>query len=114
MNKEGHRKKAEEIERSIKELLPDEEGNHVVAIVELTYGIIQHLIAYGMENKYGRHRNSHVGLCKELRELGEERITNIFETLDTFRIGRWYGGKGNGDIVRKCQLFIQEVKEWVK
>lgn len=114
MNKEGHRKKAEEIERSIKELLPDENGKHVVAIVELTYGVIQHLIAYGMENKYERHLNSHVGLCRELRELEEERIANIFETLDTFRTGRWYGGKGNGDIVRKCQSFIQEVKEWVK
>jgi hypothetical protein len=70
MNAEGHRKKANEIKGSLEKLFPDKEGKHVVAVVELTYGILQHLISYGMEKKYGRHLNTHVGLCKELRTLG--------------------------------------------
>ena len=71
MDAKGHKEKAEEIKKSLEKLLPDEEGVHVVAVVELSYGILQHLIAYGMEQKYGRHLNTHIGLCKELRELGE-------------------------------------------
>jgi len=114
MNAEGHKAKAEEIKNSLEKLLPDEKGVHVVAIVELTYGILQHLISYGMEQKYGRHLNTHVGLCKELRGLGEERIADIFESIDSYRVGRWYGGKGNGDIVKKCIEFINEIKEWAK
>jgi hypothetical protein len=55
MNASGHKMKAEEIESSLNQLLPDPQGIHVVAIVELSYGILLHLIAYGMETKYGRH-----------------------------------------------------------
>jgi hypothetical protein len=93
MNAEGHKKKAKEIKRSLEKLLPDTEGKHVVAIVELAYGMLQHLISYGMETKYGRHLNTHVGLCKELRNLEKDKIAEIFETIDTFRHGRWYGVK---------------------
>jgi hypothetical protein len=114
MNAEGHKKKAKEIKRSLEKLLPDTEGKHVVAIVELTYGMLQHLISYGMETKYGRHLNTHVGLCKELRNLEEDKIAEIFETIDTFRHGRWYGGKGNGNIVKKCLELIKEVEKWTK
>jgi len=64
--------------------------------------------------KYGRHLNSHIGLTKELRDLKENRIAEIFESIDTFRAGRWYGGKGNGEIVKKCIEYISEVKEWIK
>ena len=81
MNAEGHRKKAKEIKESLEKLLPDKEGKHVVAIVELTYGILQHLISYGMEKKYGRHLNTHFGLCKELRNLGEDNIKEVEEWI---------------------------------
>jgi hypothetical protein len=114
MKADGHKSKANEIKNSLEELLPDKEGNHVVAIVELSFGILQHLIAYGMELKYGRHLNSHVGLCKELRNLGEDHIAQIFESLDTLRAGRWYGGKGNGEVVDKCLEYISEIENWVQ
>lgn len=32
--------------------------------------------------------------------------------LDTFRAGRWYGSKGDGEIVEKCLDLIRKVKEW--
>jgi len=40
MNAEGHKRKAEDIERSLQRLLPDPEGENVKAIVELTYWYI--------------------------------------------------------------------------
>lgn len=66
MNAEKHLAKALKIEESLKKLLPDAKGENVAAVVELTYGVIQHLLAYGCETKYGEHINSHVGLSKFL------------------------------------------------
>ena len=111
INVDGHKKKVAELERSLDKLLPDPEGEHVVAIVELTYGILLHVVAIGMESKYGRHLDTHVGLPRELRNVGEKHIAELFVTLDSFRAGRWYGSKGNGKIVRECLKIIKEVKK---
>jgi hypothetical protein len=114
MNVDGHRKKAGEIESSLKELLPDSEGRHVVAVVELTFGILLHWIAFGMEKKFGKHMDTHVGLPRELRRVGERKVAEVFETIDTFRAGRWYGSKSNGDVVEKCIESIETIKEWAQ
>ena len=112
MNKEGHKRKAEEIEGSLNLLLPDPQGKNVVAIVELTYGIMQHLLSFAMENRYGKHVDTHVGLPRELRKVGAIEIAEIFETVDMYRAGRWYGSKGNGDIVKKCIELMDKIKGW--
>lgn len=70
INADGHQQKAEDIENSLQELLPDPEGKHVVAIVELTYGLLQHLIAFGIKQKHGRHLDSHIVLPREPRKAG--------------------------------------------
>jgi len=93
MNADGRRKKAGEIEGSLNKLLPDPEGRHVIAVVELTSGILLHWIAFGMEKKFGKHMDTHVGLLRELRRVNEREVAEIFETIDTFRAGRWYGSK---------------------
>jgi len=114
MKAEGHLTKAKEIKESMEKLLPDPEGKNVVAIVELSYGIILHLIAYGIETKYRQHLDTHVGLPKFLRELGEVKIAEDFERLDTFRQGRWYGGRGNGEVIKECLEIIQRVEVWTR
>jgi len=67
-----------------------------------------------MESKYGKHLDTHVGLPRELRKLGENEIAIIFETLDTFRAGRWYGSRGDGEVIKECLEFIKKIEEWVK
>ena len=114
MNAEGHKKKAEEIEGSLQKLLPDSKGKNVVAIVELSYGIALHLIAFGMEKKYGKHMDTHVGLPKELRKMGGVEIAEIFEILDGFRAGRWYGSKGNGETTKNCLDYIDKIRKWAE
>ena len=114
MNIDGHKKKVSELENSLNKLLPDPKGKHVVAIVEISYGILLHTIAIGMETNHGKHIDTHVGLPRELRKEGEENIAEIFGMLDTFRAGRWYGSKGNGNVVGKCLEYIEEVKKWAK
>lgn len=114
MNINGHLKKANEIKRSLNKLLPDPKGENVIAVVELIYGVLIHLIAFGMEKRYQRHLDTHVGLPKELRKVGENEIAEIFEEVDTFRAGRWYGSKGNGEIVKKSFDCLEKVEVWAR
>jgi len=46
--------------------------------------------------------------------LGERRVVEVFETIDTFRAGRWYGSKSNGNVVEKCIESIETIKEWAQ
>jgi len=112
MKAEKHLDRALKIEESLKKLLPDEEGGNVAAVVELTYGIVQHLLAYGCEQKFHEHLNTHVGLTKFLVTERASEMAELFRRLDEFRAGRWYGGQGNGDIVKECLKTIKEVKKW--
>ncbi len=112
MKPEGHKAKANEIKDSLQELLPDPEGRHVVAVVELTYGIVQHLIAYGMEIKYNKHSDTHVGLPRLLRNFNEDKVAALFERLDSLRQGRWYGSRANGDVVKECLEIIKQIEGW--
>jgi len=114
MTAEKHLAKALKIEKSLNKLLPDKKGENVAAIVELTYGIIQHLLAYGCETRYNEHINSHVGLSKFLVNKDAQDMAEVFRRLDEFRAGRWYGGQENGEIVKACLKFIKEVKKWSK
>lgn len=112
MNSKGHKKKAKEIESSLKVLLSNKRDERVAAILELSYGMMQHIIAFEMENKYHEHTDTHVGLPKNLRKFQEIEIAEIFENLDVLRAGRWYGSKGNGDIVKRCLEYVEKVKKW--
>lgn len=114
MTRDKHLKKAQQIEKSLKKLLPDPKGEGVVAVVELTYGILQHLIAAGCEEKFSEHKDVHTGLAKFLRQHQEEGVAKIFEDLDKYRLGRWYGSLGNGQVIQDCLSFIKEVKAWIK
>jgi len=114
MKQEGHLQKANEIKASLQKLLPDPEGKNVVAIVELIYGVVQHLIAAGMERIHHIHSDTHVGLPHLLRDHGEDELASVFERLDFFRQGRRYGGKGNGGVVRECLEIIEKIERWVQ
>ncbi len=110
MKAEDHLRKANEIKASIDILKEDE--THVIAVVELTYGLSQHLIAYGLDNKYGEHRDTHHGTPALLRKHKEYEIATLFERLDTLRHGRWYGGKGNGEVLKEALKIIDQIERW--
>ncbi len=113
MKADGHLKKAEEIRASIDELLKDGE-RHVTSIVELGYGMVHHLVAYGLDTKHGKHRDAHHGIPATLRERGEDEMATLFERLDTLRHGRWYGGKGDGEIVEETMKIVDRIEGWCK
>ena len=110
MKADGHLKKASEIKGSIAELKGD--PVHLVAVVELCYGMAQQYIAYGLERKYGEHRDTHAGLPALLREKGRGDVAMQFERLDTLRHGRWYGGKGNGEVLDEALEIVEGIEQW--
>jgi len=114
MNADGHLSKARAIKNTVEGIIgsTDDLERDTPAIVELIYGVAQHAIAYGTEIRHGRHRDSHVGLPKLLRELNEDDIADEFETLDMYRQGRWYGGKWDGDVVADCQAVLADIERW--
>lgn len=112
MKPDDHLRKAMEIKSSIEKLYGDE--SHVVAIVELAFGMTQHLIACGLERKFGEHRDTHYGTPALLRKYKQDEIATLFEQLDTLRHGRWYGGKGDGEVMKKALKITKQIEEWVK
>jgi len=114
MKGEQHYKRAKEIMESIRILTEKDAEKHVATIVEQSYGIAHHLIAYGMDKKYGIHKDTHTNVSQLLREYGEDKIAEMFDHLGSLRHGRWYGGKGNGEIVKECLSIINRLAEWIK
>lgn len=114
MRAEDHLSRVQQLRRSLNLLLPDPEGHPVAAITELCYGLAHHLIAYGTETRHEIHRDTHAGVPHLLRRHGEGEIAMAFERLDQLRAGRWYGGKGNGEVVRECLKLVQQIEVWAR
>lgn len=93
--------------------MPDPEGKNVAAVVELCYGIAQHLIFAGCEKWFEEHRDTHVGLSNFLRQRSQERIAELFNQLDQYRAGRWYGGQTNGRVIKDCLNILKQLKQWI-
>ena len=110
MKAEGHLQKAMEIKASVDALKHNQA--HLVAVVELCYGMAQQYIAYALEAKCGVHKDTHAGLPALLRENGHGAIAEAFERLDTLRHGRWYGGKGNGEVLEEALEITGEIERW--
>lgn len=45
---------------------------------------------------------------------GEAEIVMAFERPDQLRAGRWYGGKGNGELVKECLKLVQQTEVWAR
>jgi len=112
MKPEDHLHRARQLRRSLNRLLPDPEGEHVAAVTELCYGLSHHLLAYGMERKHGLHKDTHIGLPRLLRQHAEDQMAMVFERLDQLRAGRWYGGRGDGEVVKECLRLIAQIEQW--
>lgn len=112
MKANDHLGKAKEIKASIELLKEDEK--HVISVVELACGLAHHLIAHGLEKKFGEHRDTHHGTPSLLRKHGQNEIAALFERLDTLHHGRWYGGKGNGEVLKEALKIIDQIERWAE
>jgi hypothetical protein len=108
MNKEDHLGKAKEIEDSLSRLRQDLDW---ALIIEGIYNSSLQYIAYYCETKYNDHTDIHAGLEKYLRNLGETNLERMFSELNHLRMGRWYGGKKNGESAKRAFEIMNAIKE---
>lgn len=109
MRAEGHLEKARREEKSTRKLDPEEDSE---LIVEGLYGAAHHYIAYALEQKRGEHSDKHGRDFLLLKKHGYDDIRSKFETLDSLRAGDFYGGRTNGERVKKARLLLSEIKAW--
>lgn len=111
MDREKHLEKASRLEESIKKLDNEEDWE---LIVEGVYGAAQHYIACICEEKLGKHLETHKGLIKFLRENNLVELSNLFQQIDELRIGRWYGGKINGETSKLAFEVLEKIKNMMQ
>lgn len=111
MNREKHMEKAERIKASLKKLNMEDDWE---MIVEGAYGVAQHYIACICEQKLGKHLETHKGLIKFLRENNLVELSNLFQQIDELRIGRWYGGKVNGETSKLALEVLEKIKNMIE
>lgn len=112
MKAEGHKETGKQLEESAKELAVDSQ-KHVKAIIELIFGSAHHYTAAGLEEKYKEHPDKHNQIPGFLRKHNEIDIAVAFETIDGLRAGRFYGRKGNGDIVKEAFKNLEVIERWL-
>ena len=112
MKPEGHRARAEEIERSVQTLMNLDAEVHVATIVEGAYGAAQQYIAYGMQRHVGHHVDGHVGLVRAMNGAGFASIAALFGQVERMRAGHWYGGQANGGAAQAAVEILEEIKRW--
>jgi len=108
MKPEGHLKKAKEIEESLKKLDPKTDG---ALIIEGVYNTALQYIAFYCHNKHGTHMDIHSNLPRFLMTKGEDELSSLSNDLTTLRMGRWYGGKTNGESVKQAMKTLARIKE---
>jgi hypothetical protein len=60
-------------------------------VIELYWGAAFHWLAFGCQQKHGKHKENHSGLVSYLRQLGEAAMAVPWETLERVRNAGWYG-----------------------
>jgi hypothetical protein len=110
MNIEDHLSKAQRQEKSAEKLDPEDDWE---AIVEIIYGAMIHYIACICEKRSQSHLDTHKRLANYLTENKMVHLAELFREMDQLRLGRWYGGKEDGETVSRAKEILKEIKdEW--
>lgn len=95
-----HLAKANELYTSLQRLQPTDAD--VAATVELAHGCAHQYAAAHLLARFGEHHDKHHRVAAALRRHGLGEVAEAFQRLQTLRAGRWYGGQGDGEVVREC------------
>lgn len=109
MTEDGHQGAADELRASRSRLIVPQD---VRAYTELTWGLAFHLIAIGSQRRHRSHRDEHEGVGRWLRDRGHLDIADAFGELESLRLGRWYGRRGNGDAVARLDELLAFIEAW--
>jgi hypothetical protein len=110
---DAHRQAATDIEQAVTRIGdPAANPAFIRALIELYWGAAFHWIAYGCQQKHGKHKENHTHLAKYLRDLGESSVGKQWEALDQRRAGGWYGSHTSLAEVEEARDLWQDIRTW--
>lgn len=112
MDAEKHLQRAREIDATLAKVHPDEAD--VAAVVELAYGAAHQYAAAYLLRQHDDHHDKHQGVARALEQRGRLEAAEAFQRLTVLRAGRWYGGKGNGKVIRECLELLDVFRRLVQ
>lgn len=113
MNANDHRAAAEDIERANVDLGDPAAKPYIRrTMIENYFGSAFHWIAYGTATKHGQHKENHSRLRSYLNGLGEPRVAQDWQTLESLRNGGWYGHQNDLSRVEAARDKWQEIRQW--
>ena len=107
MQPDGHRRKAERIERTMRKL---DEGPDYETIIEDCYTSAVQYIAVVCDRRRKRHMDTHKGLTKFLDDNDLPALAKAFRRLEILRTGRYYGDQGDGKAAKEAKGVLDEIK----
>jgi hypothetical protein len=107
---EGHRRAAEDIEKTVLSLQATSTAARMV--IEGAWGAAFHWIAYGCATKHQHHRESHARLGSYLRGLEEPVVAEWWEDMERVRQGGWYGNSPEPAAIEKALTVLDKIRTW--
>ncbi len=102
-----HLEKARRLKATLSKL-----GDHedYETIIETCYAAALHLIACVAERRRKSHLDTHKGLARFLDDQDLPELASLFRELEALRIGRFYGGKGDGRSAKRSKEILAEIE----
>ncbi len=113
MKADAHRQAAEELEVVMPDLLNSAVGLRANRLlIEAYWGAAFHWIAFGCQQKHGKHKEKHEGLFKFLNDIGESQIADNWRSIDDARRGGFYGHHISDTDRQTAHRLWQEIRTW--
>jgi hypothetical protein len=113
MRADGHEQHALQLEHAITVLGdPAADPDIALSLIENYWAAGFHWIAYGCQQKHGRHKENHTQLSRYLRDLGEPTIGAAWDRLENRRQGSMYAYHTALDDVQQAHDDWQEIRTW--
>ena len=107
MNADGHRRKAERLEATLRKLADDADFEMVI---EACYAAAIHYIALVSDRRTRQHQDSHKVLPKFLDDRNLPDLATLFRELESLRTPKYYGGQGDGTSAKEARRILAEIK----
>jgi len=113
MRADAHQQRALQLEHTISAVGdPNADPDHAPGLVELYWGAAFHWIAYGCQQKHGKHKENHTQLGRYLRDLGESVIGDAWDRLELKRQGAMYAYAASPERATSAYDDYQEIRTW--
>jgi|SRR5260221_8804116 hypothetical protein len=113
MRADAHRDHALQFEHAITVLGDPVADPYVsISLIENYWAAGFHWIAYGCQQKHGKHKENHTQLGRYLRDLSEPAMAAAWDRLENTRQGAMYAYNAGPTNVSDARADWEEIRQW--